>query len=63
MNENDNLTLYPLPSSAAIYERLGRDIEEMRPRLTEGSTALYDFNRLVVQRRQLWMRMNGLGPL
>ena len=57
------MTIYTLPSSAAIYERLGRAIEDMRPHLTEGSTTLCDFNRLVVQRRQLWMRMNGLGPL
>ena len=55
-------TLYALPSSAGEYERLNREIEELKPRVTLGSTLLFDYNRKLVQRSQLWMRQNGLGP-
>jgi hypothetical protein len=54
--------IFPLPPASSEYERLGREIDAMRPHVTEGSTTLFDFNKLVVTRRQLWMRRNGLGP-
>lgn len=63
MNENDSLTLYSLPSSAAIYEQLGREIDDLAPRVTQGSTLQTDLNELRVARRQLWMRRAGLGQL
>ena len=55
--------LYELPSSAAIYEELGRAIDDLAPRVTAGSTSQDDLNALRVERRRLWMRRNGLGPL
>lgn len=54
--------LYPMPSSSGEYERLNREIEELRPRVTLGSTLLYDYNRKLAPPHQLWMRRNGLGP-
>lgn len=51
------------PDSAADYERLDAAIEALQPRAILGSTTLFDYNKLLVQRRQLWMRQNGLGPL
>ena len=54
---------YALPSSAAIYEQLGREIEELTPRVTQGSTLQDDLSALLVERRRLWMRRAGLGPL
>ena len=58
-----NNTIYSLPSSAVLYEALGRAIEDLAPRVTAGSTAQEDLNALRVARRQLWMKRNGLGPL
>ena len=55
--------IHALPSSAALYEQLGRDIDELAPRVTSGSTMQEDLNELRVARRQLWMRRAGLGPL
>lgn len=48
---------------AARYVWLGHEIEALEPRVTAGSTLREDLNALLVERRQLWMRMNGLGPL
>lgn len=57
-----NDKLFAVPSSAGEYERLGREIDDMRPSITADSTGLYAFNRLLIERRRLWMRINGLGP-
>lgn len=53
---------YALPSSAAIYEALGKAIDELAPKVTTGSTLQDDLNALRVERRQLWMQLNHLGP-
>ena len=59
----NDVTLYSLPSSAAIYEELGRAIDDLTPRVTAGSTMQDDLNALRVERRRMWMKRNGLGPL
>jgi hypothetical protein len=56
-------TLHTVPSSASVYEQLGREIDELTPRVTPGSTLQDDLSALRVERRRLWMRRNGLGPL
>ena len=60
---SDDFGLRLVPSPMREYERLNTEIEALRPHVTEGSTSLFDLNRMVVRRRQIWMRMNGLGTL